>query len=110
MRKITYRMTAFFLIVVTLVACLPTITTVNAAINTSTFETKYKEFISDARWKNGIAWGSGQKPKLSTYSSQGCCAYAADFAAYVYGSTSAAWTGSSFKKFTNLNFFLKIRE
>lgn len=103
MRKITYRMTAFFLIVVTLVACLPTITTVNAAINTSTFETRYKEFISDSRWKNGIAWGSGQKPKLSTFSSQGCCAYAADFAAYVYGSTSAAWTGSSFEKFTNLN-------
>ncbi|MBE7058858.1 MAG: hypothetical protein E7387_07150 [Ruminococcaceae bacterium] len=103
MKKITHRIIAFFLIVVMLSVGLPTMYVVNAAISTSTFETKYKEFISDARWENGIAWGATQKPKLSTYSSQGCCAYAADFAAYVYGSTSAAWTGSSFKKFTNLN-------
>lgn len=74
-----------------------------AAISTATFATKVQEFISDSRWKNGTAWGDSQKPKLSKWSSTGCCAYAADFAAYVYGSTSAAWTGSDFKKFTNLN-------
>ena len=81
----------------------PTVPKVNAAISTSTFNTRVQEFISDSRWKNGTAWTSSQTPKLSTWSSTGCCAYAADFAAYVYGSTSAAWTTSDFTKFTDLN-------
>lgn len=51
-----------------------------------TVNEKINAFISDSRWKSGVSWGSSQKPKLSTYSSTGCCAYAADFVKYVYGS------------------------
>ncbi len=69
---------------------------------TSAYETKVDEFLKDSRWKNGISWGA-IKPKLSTYSSSGCCAYAADFAAYVYGSKSLAWNTSDFTKFTGAN-------
>ena len=45
-------------------------------------------FLNDSRWKNGTGWGDGQKPKLSSYSSTGCCAYCADYAKYVYGKSS----------------------
>lgn len=98
------RLTAMLLAVVLFVGLLPTtMPEANAAISTSTFATKVQSFISDSRWKNGIAWADAQKPKLSKWSSTGCCAYAADFAAYVYGSTSAAWTSSDFTKYTDLN-------
>lgn len=76
---------------------------VDAAISTTTFNSKVQEFVNDSRWKNGISWGDNQAPKLSKWSSVGCCAYAADFVAYVYGSATAAWTASGFTKFTNLN-------
>lgn len=102
--KAMKRLAAMLLALVLFVGLLPAVAPeANAAISTSTFETKVQEFISDSRWKNGIAWGDSQKPKLSTWSSTGCCAYAADFVAYVYGSTSAAWTSSDFTKFTDLN-------
>ena len=98
------RLAAMLLAVVLFVGLLPaTMPEANAAISTSTFATKVQEFISDSRWKNGIVWADAQKPKLSKWSSTGCCAYAADFVAYVYGSTNAAWTSSDFTKFTNLN-------
>lgn len=98
------RLAAMLLAVVLFVGLLPaTMPEANAAISTSTFATKVQEFISDSRWKNGIVWANAQKPKLSKWSSTGCCAYAADFVAYVYGSTNAAWTSSDFTKFTNLN-------
>ena len=43
-------------------------------------------FVSDGRWKNGAYWSYNQTPKYSTYKGcTGCCAYATDFAAYVYG-------------------------
>lgn len=102
--KAIKRLAAMLLALVLFVGLLPaTIPEANAAISTSTFETKVQEFISDSRWKNGIAWADSQTPKLSSWSSTGCCAYAADFVAYVYGSTSAAWTSSDFTKFTDLN-------
>lgn len=44
---------------------------------------KSNEFLLDPRWANGTSWGA-IAPKLSTWSSSGCCAYTADFAAYVY--------------------------
>ena len=98
------KLVAMLLALVLFAGLLPAIVIdANAAISTSTFATKVQEFISDSRWKSGIAWGDSQKPKLSGWSSTGCCAYAADFAAYVYGSTNAAWTGAGFSKFTNLN-------
>lgn len=49
----------------------------------SDYAKKVKGFLSDARWKHGTAWAS-RSPKLSPFSSTGCCAYAADFAKYVY--------------------------
>ena len=102
--KAMKRMTAMLLALVLFAGLLPaTVPQANAAISSSTFAAKVQDFINDSRWKNGIAWGGSQKPKLSTWSSTGCCAYAADFVAYVYGSTSAAWTTSDFTKFTNLN-------
>ena len=55
---------------------------------TSTYDQKVSAFIKDSRWKNGISWGSSQKPKLSSYSSKGCCAYTADFTKYVFNKTS----------------------
>lgn len=65
--------------------------TTNASSNNqivSTYDQKVNAFINDARWKNGISWGYYQKPKLSTYSSIGCCAYGADFAKYVFNKNS----------------------
>lgn len=56
--------------------------------STSSVDQKINAFINDARWKNGISWGASQTPKLSSHQSWGCCAYAADFAKYVYGKAS----------------------
>ncbi len=55
------------------------------AISYSNYEVKINEFINDGRWKHGTWWGSGCRPKLSNWDSAECCAYVADFAAYVYG-------------------------
>ena len=44
---------------------------------------KANKFIQDDRWKDGIWWGD-QRPKISSYSSSQCCAYAADFVKYMY--------------------------
>lgn len=60
----------------------------------SSYEEKYQAFINDDRWKNGIGWGGSQGPKLSGWSSSGCCAYCADFEKYVYGTQ--GWSGSAF--------------
>lgn len=54
----------------------------------STYDQKVRAFQNDARWKNGISWGYDQKPKLSSYSAIGCCAYVSDFAKYVFDKTS----------------------
>lgn len=61
-------------------------------VEAAELETKMNQFINDSRWRNGIAWGGGQGPKLSTWSSSGCCAYAADFVRYVYGSNTLRGT------------------
>ena len=51
----------------------------------SSYDQKVSNFKNDSRFKNGAAWASGQRPKISSYGSSGCCAYAADFVAYVFG-------------------------
>lgn len=71
-----------------------TTVTVEAA---SSYTTKVNKFLADSRWKNGVKWTASQKPKLSTYSASGCCAYAVDFCKYVFGKNSY----TSGKKFTN---------
>lgn len=62
------------------------------------------DFVNDARWCNGISWGDGQGPKLSSWSSSGCCAYVCDFVKYVYGHNSYK---DGVTTFTNVN---EIRE
>ena len=69
-----------------------------------------KQFLSDRRWANGTSWGYEQRPKISSYSSKGCCAYCADFAKYVYGKNSprsgAAFTST---KYIRANDILQIK-
>ena len=48
---------------------------------------KMAEFTSHSNWCNGATWGNETRPKRSTWSSKGCCAYVHDFADYVYGIT-----------------------
>lgn len=54
------------------------------AMTASEYWLRTEAFLSDERWANGTSWGA-IAPKLSGWSSSGCCAYTADFAAYVYG-------------------------
>lgn len=56
---------------------------------------KYSSFLNDNRFKDGTSWGQTQKPKVSTYSSTGCCAYVSDFAKVVYNHDSPRY-GNSF--------------
>lgn len=60
------------------------------------YSKKKDEFLADSRWKVGTSWGSRQNPKLSTHSATGCCAYAWDFAEYVYGK--GVTSGTKFSK------------
>ena len=60
-----------------------------------------RNFINDPRFTNGITWNSSQRPKVSRWSSTGCCAYVNDFITYVYGSTSVY--SNDFTKYTTLN-------
>ncbi|MDE5777139.1 MAG: GBS Bsp-like repeat-containing protein, partial [Lachnospiraceae bacterium] len=69
---------SFIMIVTVLLLCQ------NIKVNAATGQ----DFVNDARWKNGITWGDSQRPKLSGWSSSGCCAYVCDFAKYVYGHNS----------------------
>lgn len=61
------------------------------------YSEKIQSFLKDNRFKNGATWKASQKPKLSSYGGSGCCAYAADFAKYVFGKAAP----TSGKKFTN---------
>lgn len=54
----------------------------------SSYNSKVNSFLSDSRFKNGASWSASKKPTLSSYGSTGCCAYAADFVKYVFGSSS----------------------
>ena len=65
-------------------------------ITKNTFTQKATAFLTDKRWRSGATYNSSQKPKLSTYSCVGCCAYAADFVAYVFGKSSPR-SGTEFR-------------
>ncbi len=58
---------------------------------------KLNSFLSSPDFQAGTYWPSSQRPKLSTYSCSGCCAFTADLVWYVYGKKSPR----SGKKFTN---------
>lgn len=66
-------------------------------VSNDNYTKKVNAFLSDSRFKNGASWGSSKRPVLSSYSCTGCCAYAADFAKYVFGKSSP----TSGTKFTN---------
>lgn len=67
-------------------------------ITMDTYISRSNAFINDARWKDYGSYGA-RSPKFSYYNSNGCCAYAADFCAYVYGSYSYAWKTNCFTPF-----------
>lgn len=58
---------------------------------------KLDSFLSNPDFRVGTYWPSSQRPKLSTYSCSGCCAFVADLVLYVYGKSSPR----SGTKFTN---------
>lgn len=58
------------------------------ASSSSSYDKKVASFLADSGFKNGVSWKSGQTPKLSSYQSKGCCAYAADFVKFVFGKSS----------------------
>lgn len=68
----------------------------SSSSSNSSYDSKVNAFISDSRWRNGVSWGYNRTPKLSAYGSKGCCAYAADFAKYVFEKGSPK-SGSAFK-------------
>ena len=54
------------------------------AMRSDEYFAKSDAFVADPRWANGTSWGQ-RPPKLSTYGSAGCFAYACDFTTYMYG-------------------------
>lgn len=61
---------------------------------------KVNEFINIPEYQNGKIWNDNTYNKMSSWSSSGCCAYAYDFAKYVYGidgdlNKAASWISSS---------------
>ncbi len=69
----------------------------NSKIKKFNYSDRMQSFLKDSRFKNGATWKASQSPKLSSYGGIGCCAYAADFAKYVFGQSSP----TSRNKFTN---------
>lgn len=78
------KLTLFALLFCVMLICLvpKPVDAYTASYTKSQYQTKYNQFINDARWKHGISWGQ-HKPLLSTYKSAGCCAYTADWAKYM---------------------------
>ena len=76
---------------------------VSAAITVATYEEKVAAFLADSKYKHGLTWADGKTPNISGWKSWGCCAYCADFVAYVYGSKKSAWTTKDFYKYTDIN-------
>ena len=54
------------------------------AMRSDEYFAKSDAFVADPRWANGVSWGQ-RPPKLSSYGSAGCFAYACDFTTYMYG-------------------------
>ena len=78
-------------------------------ISKKTYEERIDQFVKDSRWKNGLPWNEkqgtakyGKQPELSKYDCYTCMAYAADFAAFVYGINEGKWNNPfAHKFFTN---------
>ena len=77
---------AFLAMIITTLGLLLALTPKPAyAMTASEYFSKSDAFLADSRWKNGIIWNGSQGPKLSTWPSTGCFAYACDFTMYMYG-------------------------
>ncbi|MBR6960827.1 MAG: hypothetical protein IKH76_10155, partial [Clostridiales bacterium] len=74
-----------FVIAMSVIVC-PAMSKDSMALE-STGNSTFDAFINDARWTNGISWGA-RSPKISSWSSSGCCAYCADFVKYCFGNDS----------------------
>ncbi len=74
-------------------------------ISQATYYERLTAFTMDSRWKDYASYGA-ISPKLSSYQSNGCCAYAADFCQYVYGVNS--WNYPQY--FTQFTSASEIRE
>jgi len=74
-----------------------------AAISYDTYYTNFQNFINDERFNNGTYWNGDQREfsEFSSWQSWGCCAYAATFAGYVYGSR-YAWSSGDFTEYYNM--------
>ena len=60
-------------------------------------------FSKDSRFKNGVSWGSSKRTQYNTsYSAQGCCAYAADFLKFMYGQTNLNTAGRKYTSASNI--------
>lgn len=55
------------------------------SISMGDYNSKVNGFINNSYWKNGAEWKDGQSPRLSSWGSEGCYAYACDFVKYMYG-------------------------
>lgn len=92
MRKRFKKMTAVLLgiiIVVMMIGAIPinAVTINNESVEfESTGNSKFDEFLSNSTWAEGAYWSDETRPQLSHYDSWSCCAYAADFATYCFGS------------------------
>ena len=91
MKRIAIRLLSLILTSLMIVSIVPigTFTQKASAVSMSGDEYwgKAQSFINDSRWRDGVWFGASQGPKLSSWSSYGCCAYAADFVKYVFGMT-----------------------
>lgn len=67
-------------------------TAANGLMSYAEYDQRVRPFLTDSRFTLGTTWTSSQTPKLSSHSCSGCCAFAADFVAYVFGHTSRPWT------------------
>ncbi len=93
------RIVSLCLSLVLLVVLLP-MPRAQAAIASWEYQEKVQAFIADSHWDHGSSWDRNMQPLLSQWRSLGCCAYAADFTAYVYG-VSNAWHASSFTAYSD---------
>ena len=82
------KLVSILLTVVLCIMLLPSVAVHTYAMSESEFNSKVNSFLADSRWKDGALWGYSTTPKISSWSSSGCCAYCADFAKYVYGKDS----------------------
>ena len=82
-----------FVIAMSVIVC-PALSKESLALE-STGNSTFDAFINDGRFTNGVSWGGGQTPKIASYQGWGCCAYAADYVKYCYG-TNNPRSGSAF--------------